>query len=281
MSTLIIFNGKIVPTNHPCINYNDRSFTLGHGIFETILVNKSVIFAVDYHWRRFQTSARLIDIRIPFSYDEFITMLNEVIQINHLQNTIAGIRVTLSQGEAARGILAPTPITPNFVIMAFERALNGPPTLAGLIVQSRKNETAVSAKIKSTSYLDNILAKKEALAEGFDEAIFLNTVANLADGAVSNFFIVNNNQIYTPRVEDGALPGVIRQILLDDSTTHFSISEQTISLAMLKQADEIFLTNVLIGVKSLHRLNNQIFKSFEVANKIAGWLKDYKNYPLM
>lgn len=276
--TTIIFNGKTIPSSQACIKHNDRGFTLGHGLFETILVKKGAFPALDYHWHRLETSAPLIGITVPFSRQELVEMLNALIEANNLQQKIAGARVTLTHGESARGILPATPPSPNFVISVFEYSHALKADFSALIVTTTKNEHTVAAQIKSISYLDNILAKQEAMSQGYDEAILLNTASHVADGAITNVFIVKNGQIYTPPIADGALPGVVRAILLEELKVGFPIVEKSISADELLGADEVFLTNALMGVQQVKQINDKKYHVFSISQAIANQLREAKNY---
>jgi branched-chain amino acid aminotransferase len=274
----IIVNKNLVSSENPCIKYNDRGFTLGHGLFETILVKKSSIPALRYHWQRLKTSADMINISLPFTLDQLEEMVYLLIHENHLQNKVAGSRITLTHGESERGILPPESPHPNFLITVFECMPSTNTPLEALIVTTRKNEHSVTSRIKSISYLDNILAKKEALKEGYDEAIILNSAGNIADGSISNIFLVKDNQIITPLVADGALPGVVRAILLEELKDKFSFVEKTIAPDELMCADEIFLTNALMGIKKVCKLNHRKFNFFEITNTIQSALQEKMNY---
>lgn len=275
--TTIIFNGKTIPSSQACIKHNDRGFTLGHGLFETILIKKGAAPALDYHWHRLETSAPLISITLPFAKQGLTEMLNALIKENNLQDKIAGARVTVTHGESARGIFPVTPPPPNFVISVFEYTHTPKADFSALIVSTRKNEHTVAARIKSTSYLDNILAKQEAMQHGYDEAILLNTASNIADGAITNIFMVKNGQIYTPLIADGALPGVLRTILLKELNVQFPIIEKSISPNELLSADEVFLTNALMGVQPVSQINStkyQVSTSLAVTER----LREATNY---
>lgn len=274
----IIFNKNIVPSNQPCIKYNDRGFTLGHGLFETILVKNGSIPVLDYHWKRLEASASIMGIVIPFSYQELELMIHQLIERNSLQDTLAGVRLTLTNGESARGILPSATPQPNFVISAFEHTITSNPDYSATTVSIKKNEHAPSSRIKSTNYLDNILARQEAVSLGYDEAILLNTASNIADGTISNVFMVKNNQIFTPHVSDGALPGVIRSILLEEFKSLFSITEKSISLPEILDADEVFLTNALMGIRPLSKLNSKNYTTFLITNHVKHALRERKNY---
>lgn len=278
MST-IIFNDTVIPSDQACIKHNDRGLALGHGLFETILVKKGTIPLLDYHWKRVKTSAPIIGLKIPFSYTHLKSMIEVLIEKNELHNKIAGARLTITHGEAGRGILPSETRSPNFIISVFEYAHTMHSNYSALISSIRKNEHSPSCNIKSTSYLDNILAKQEAIDSSYNEAILLNTASNVADGAISNIFMVKQNKIITPKLSDGALPGVIRSVLLTEFQHSFSIDEQSISMPELLDADEVFITNALMGIQPLHRINDRIFHPFPIATMLANTLRE-KQYVL-
>jgi branched-chain amino acid aminotransferase len=274
----IILNKDLALSENPCIRHNDRGFTLGHGLFETILVKKGAIPALGYHWERLKTSVEMIGISLPFTLLRLEAMIGILIQENNLHDKIAGSRVTLTHGESERGIFPLHDPQPNFLITAFECMPSTDKPLKALIVKTRKNEYSITSKIKSISYLDNILAKKEALKEGYDEGILLNTAGKIADGSISNIFMVKDNQVITPLITDGALPGVVRAILLEELRDEFPFVQKTIDPDELMLADEIFLTNALTGIKKVCKLNNREFNFFEITNKIQSALREKKNY---
>lgn len=274
----INFNGQVIPAVEPCMQTNDRGLTLGHGLFETILIKKGSIPALAYHWQRLEASAPSIGISIPFSCHALETMLLALIEKNNLHDKIAGARLTLTSGNSARGILPAPGTQPNFFISVFEHAPLTKADYSAVIVDIKKNEHAPSARIKSTSYLDNVLAKQEAITQGYDEAILLNTANHIADGAISNIFMVKNQHIYTPRIADGALPGVVRAILLDEFSNLFSLTEKSITTDELLDADEIFVTNALMGIKLVTKLQDKIFLQFPCALELQAVLRERKGY---
>lgn len=203
-------------------------------------------------------------------------MIVQLIEKNNLQNKIAGARLTLTSGESERGIFPSLKTKPNFVISVFELTTPKSVEYSAVIVSVRKNEYALSSRIKSTSYFDNILAKQEAIDLGYDEAILLNTSDNVADGAISNIYIVKDKQIVTPPISEGALPGVVRSMLLEEFHHQFLINEQQISVSDMLNADEVFITNALMGVRSLTKLNAKELHVFSVAESIGEALREKK-----
>ena len=274
----IIYNGNLLPSNQACIKSNDRGFTLGDGLFETLLVKNNSFPALRYHWRRLTESAALIGIAVPFTYQAFELMLSQLIEKNELKNKIAGARLTITSGESERGVLPSSQTKPNFVISVFELASAVSAEYSAVIVSVIKNEYALCSRIKSTSYLDNILAKREAINLGYDEAILLNVASNIADGAVSNIYMVKDKQIFTPPISDGALPGVVRSILLEECHDEFMIIEKSISVTEILDADEVFISNALMGVRPVSELNTKKFNFSSIACRVSETLRKKKDY---
>lgn len=254
---LIIVNGEKVPHDSMCISAFDRGITLGHGLFETILINEGCTPLINYHWDRLVASAKLINIDIPFTLIELEHMIQELIELNELRGSNGGVRLTVTDGIAPRGVLSNSHQPSTFIINTFSMTTHSIEPMSASVVLTRKNENSVSSQIKSTSYLDLILAKREAVSKGFEEAFLLNSKGNLAEGAITNIFVIKGNKIYTPSIADGALPGITRHIILNE--LHFdglSIQEESITLDFLKQADEIFISNALLGIRAIKVLDD-------------------------
>lgn len=272
----IIYNGKTISPDEPCLRHNDRGFTLGHGLFETLRVNKGTMPAFDCHWRRLEESAPLIGVCLPFSKQALEQMIDQLVIENDLKRKIAGVRLTVSQGESARGLVPQTPPSPNFVLSVFEYVHDPRTDYSVRIVTVRKNEHSLASRIKSISCLENILAKQEAVREGYDEAILLNTASYVADGAMTNVFMVQGGHIYTPWVADGALPGVLRRLLIEEC--QMPIVEKSISLSDLLNAEEVFLTNALMGIQPVRRINSTEYLLSSVGHAVAQRLQEVKHY---
>lgn len=276
----IIVNGKKILSDALCISAYDRGLTLGHGLFETMLYNKKSVPLIFYHFNRLLTSADLLGIKFSFDLAELENMINELLTANHLIDEKAAIRLTVTDGISERGLLSNGQQKPTVILTASRLPETKIQSLTATIVTTRRNEGSLSAKIKSISYLDNIFAKKEAISKGFDEAFLLNSKLYVAEGSISNVFMVKDNITYTPLIEDGALPGITRHILINKLPLNgIKIKEQHITSDMLLNADEIFISNALMGVKPISKLDNKIFSdNFNIANLLSAALRDKYNY---
>jgi branched-chain amino acid aminotransferase len=270
----IIVNEEEVLSNTLCISAYDRGLTLGHGLFETMLFNKGSVSSIFYHWERLLTSADLLGIKIPFNFSKLESMINRLIIINDLCNETSALRLTITDGISERGLLSHGQQKMTTILTASRLPEIQSKSMTATIVNTRRNEGSLSSKIKSISYLDNILAKKEALSKGYDEAILLNSKCYVAEGSISNIFMVKNNAVYTPPIIDGALPGITRYIILNKLTLDgIEIKEKHISVDMLLNADEIFISNSLMGVKSINKLNDLIFDKHHIVDLISKLLR--------
>jgi branched-chain amino acid aminotransferase len=276
----IIFNGKFILSETPCLNVYDRGFTLGHGLFETIMVNNGSLPLLSYHWDRLMTSSCTLGIKLPFTYSDLQDMTGDIISKNQLLNCKGSLRLTVTDGVSERGILATGNPTPSFTLTSATLPANKHHSMSATVVDTRRNELSMTSRIKSISYLDNILARKEAVLKGADEAFLLNSKGLLAEGSVSNVFIVKNGTLSTPRIEDGALPGVIRHIILNKLPLNEIITkEEGISLEMLLNAEDIFITNALFGVMPINQINDKkIANSSSITTLISKELIKSFNY---
>ncbi|MDZ5034103.1 aminotransferase class IV, partial [Clostridium perfringens] len=118
--------------------------------------------------------------------------------------------------------------------------------------------------IKSLNYLDNILERESALKEGYDEVLFLNEKGYISQGTTSNIFIVKDNIEYTPNVRSVLLPGIVRDFIIN----YYEVYEKEITLDEVMESDEIFITNSLLGIMGISKINNKILKENKVTIKI-------------
>jgi branched-chain amino acid aminotransferase len=280
MPNTIIINGYLKNSNEPTISAQDRGFTLGHGLFETILIKNGLTSTLEYHWNRLITSAEIIGITIPFNFLELKEMINTLLIKNNFQKKICSLRITVTDGISQRGLLSTDDRTPTYVLFLSEIINFNKKPIKAIISTIRKNELSFSHRVKSISYLDNILAKREALTRNADEAFMLNSKNHVTEGTISNIFAVKNQIIITPPVSDGLLPGITRHILLNDfKTSNYQIIEETINFDFLIDADEIFITNSLMGAVPVVQLENKVFnQNFQITELINQFLTKKFNY---
>lgn len=266
----VLFNGHLMADDAPCVPVFDRGLTLGHGLFETMLACQGRIPLLPLHWQRLTDSAALLGMRIPLDLAQLSSHIQTLLQANAWMQENCALRLTVTDGAAQRGLLADGTQTPNVMLSGTVLPAHRPASMTATVVATRRNEWSLSSRVKSLSYLDNILAKREAIARGFDEALMLNSRGVLADGALSSVFVVREGKVCTPPVSDGALPGVIRRLIVDEMKL---ACECSLDVDMLANADAMFVTNTLVGLVPLARLEARpLLLTCPLTKEIAGRL---------
>ncbi len=237
-------NGQLVPDDLARLDPRDRGFMLGDGLFETIRLEDGWIAYLDRHLARLRQGADFLGIPLHWSDAEIETGLNALIAAERL--TDASFRITLSRGPGERGIAPPTVPTPTLLITIGKLPPAGPPLRAVIATVTRRNEASPLSRLKTLNYLDNILARQEALGRDADEAILLNTRGLVAEASIANLFVLSAGVLKTPPIGDGALPGIMRRALIE----HCGAVEASLVPEDLMAATAVFLSNSL-GLKPI------------------------------
>jgi branched-chain amino acid aminotransferase len=251
----IYLNGETIDANEARIDPMDRGFLLGDGLFETFRVKAGKAQRIDSHLSRLARGCNIIKMPYP---NEIEPAIAEIISVNKIVN--GSVRLTLTRGLGPRGVLPPPNMQPTVMISATEIDMLSQEPIKAIIAEStRRNEFSPLSQCKCLNYLDNIIGRQEAEAQGADEALLRNTVGNLAEATASNLFLVIEDRLLTPPVSDGALSGVVREEILEDA------EEKTIEPQDISKASEAFLTNSL-GVRPLISVDGQLVGSGEVGH---------------
>jgi branched-chain amino acid aminotransferase len=243
-------NGSLVEA--ALVDCADRGFTLGDGLFETICFASGRPRHWDRHWARFTKGAEQLGIPIPTSQSEVLQAFADLARSNGLND--GTVRVTLTRGIGARGLLPPATPSPTLVITMVAAAAPLGPARLTICTVTRRNQFSPLSQIKSLNYLDGILARQEASQKGFDEALLLNTEGYVAETTVSSVFAWLDGELVTPPIKDGALPGVARGLVIE----RLGARERSLSLADLLRSEEIVLTNAL-GCRSGIEIDGKLF----------------------
>jgi branched-chain amino acid aminotransferase len=246
----VSINGVLTEQEAARIDPFDRGLTLGDGVFETIAVRKNKVRRLPAHLARLREGAKVLGIPLPNDDDRLLQAIADTITANNLTDAV--VRVTLTRGPGARGIAPPSDATPTFIVTAAPLPPEPEPARVIIAKSTRRNEHSPLSRIKSLNYLDNILARQEAVAARADDAILLNTAGRVAESTVANVFILVDGGLYTPPLTDGALPGVMRA----DTIKLARAEEKPITVDLFMRASEIFLTNAL-GLRPVVYIGDQ------------------------
>ena len=256
----IYVNGKLVPEKDAKISVFDHGLLYGDGVFEGIRSYNGRVFMLDAHIDRLYRSAKAIALEIPMSKK---AMSAAVVKTCKANNTMNGyVRLVVTRGVGTLGLNPYLCKTPQVIIIAADIQLY-PKELyeKGLSIvtvgTTRNLSEAVNPRIKSLNYLNNILAKIEAINAGCMEAIMLNSQGAVAEATGDNLFVLRGDVLRTPPVNEGILEGITRAAVMKLATeAGYSVREERLSRYDLYTADEVFLTGTaaeVIGVVNIDR----------------------------
>jgi branched-chain amino acid aminotransferase len=255
---LIFINGQVHEVAEARIDPFDRGLLLGDGLFETMLSRAGVTFRLGAHLARLASGAKLLGIPLPIPMAEIANAVTATVNANKLEHADAIVRITLTRGPAARGLTLPPKPAPMVMVTAVPYTAQLPEIGTACVVGPRRNELSIGTNIKTINYLENVLAAQEASVQGCDEGLMLNGRNHIACGSRSNLFAMLDGVLYTPPLEDGVLPGIVRAVVLEMAKVlHLKHRQAPLWVYDLPRITEAFITNSLIGVMPLGRIGEQ------------------------
>jgi branched-chain amino acid aminotransferase len=258
-SSKVWLNGRLVPQSQAKVSVFDHGVLYGDGCFEGIRVYNGRIFKLASHLRRMYASARGIRLDPPYASEQIDRAVRETVEANSVLNGY--VRLVFTRGIGTLGLhpfKCPSPeafvIADSIQLYPEELYRQG----LDIIVATwrRVPATCVDPTIKSLNYLNNKLAKIEAIDADVLEAIMLNSTGDVAECTGDNIFMVVGNEIVTPHNDAGILRGITRQYVIDELAPAMGhpVTQRRIELAEMLKADEVFLTGTaaeIIGVRKI------------------------------
>jgi len=259
----------------------DRGLLLGDGVFETLRCYNGKPLALDQHLARLSKGLNALEISYSLDHRNITDIIQQLLSENNLLDKDASVRITITRGEGQRGLNPPTTCTPTLLITTSEYIHQKNKPLNLCISKYTINEHSPLSQFKTLQYLEHVMARKEAVNAGFDDAILLNTRGNIVCTTAANIFLIINDELHTPALTCGALPGITRNSILEmiassepctaltsepcttlDSEPRTLVSdpikthERPITLQDFSTASEIFICNSLIEIQPVDRVDN-------------------------
>ena len=275
---IIYINGKYLNKRDAKISIFDHGFLYGDSIFETLRVYNSKIFRFNEHIIRLKNSGSLIGLSISISSKNLKKICNKLISKNKLKE--AKLRITITRGVGAGNLNPSSCKKPGLIITAsrFKPYLKKI-YKEGIIVKVlniKKNiPQAIPYNLKSGNYLSQVLAKKEASRYKSFEGIMLNNNGEVTEGIISNFFMVKDEILFTPKIGSGCLNGITRgEVVKLARDLGIRVKEEVLTRKDLYKAKEAFFTSTLMEVMPIRKIDNYVLGKPGSLTKIL--IKEYK-----
>ena len=248
MPNKVFLNDNLIDVDKACVSVTDGGLLYGAGLFETMRSRRGVVFRLEDHLDRLSSSARTLSLSYPFETTYIPEAIDRLLQANELAE--ARLRVTLTNGPL---MVSEEQRRPTLLITATEFRPYPPEYYrAGVLVilcPFRQNPTEPTCGHKTTSYYPRLLALDLAHRKRAAEALWFTTDNRLAEGCVSNVFLVKKSVLYTPPLETPVLPGIARRTVCQLAQQQsLELVEKDLTISDVLEADEIFLTNVIMEV---------------------------------
>ncbi|MFP4176930.1 MAG: branched-chain-amino-acid transaminase [Planctomycetota bacterium] len=261
MPLQVYINGEFIDKSEASISVFDHGLLYGDGVFEGIRAYGGQVFRCEEHVQRLYDSAKAIALDIPMPPEQMREAIEKTLDINELSD--AYIRVVVTRGVGTLGLDPTKCDNPQVIIITDEISLYPPEFYEkGLevitVATVRNAHNALSPKIKSLNYLNNILAKIEGIQSGVIEAIMLNNEGYVAECTGDNLFIVTDGTLVTPPPEAGILEGITRQTVMDLAReAGIGAEERQLTRFDLYVADEAFLTGTAAEIVPVVRIDSR------------------------
>jgi len=283
--TIAFLNGEFMPLSEAKISPMDRGFLFGDGIYEVIPTYHGKAVGMTGHLSRMRDGLAAISITNPYNAQQWQQNLNGLIDANasHFPNGNIGVYFHISRGTDTKRYHAyPQNITPTVFGFAFEIAPSQPLEAANVKpfkVALEEDKRWQRCHIKSTSLLGNVMHFQAGVDSGVQETILHNSDGIITEASSCNVFMVKDNAIFTPPLDNQLLPGITRQIALEAfNRAGLAVEEKWFTKEDLFNADEVWLTSSSKEIAPVVEVDGKTIGSGEVGQMWEKAIKAYHNY---
>ena len=266
-------NGEIIPAEKARVSVNDYGFLYGFGLFETIRAYNGKPFMLEAHLERINGSLRSLGLSFQLEPREIRRAVERLLAESGLSSADSRIRLSITPGEGKPTGDLGSCGEPTIVILASPISPDLDATLAlgvkAVVYPHPRSLSGEMARMKLSSYVENLLARRYAREEGAFEAIFLDRSGYVLEGAISNLFMLRGERLITPPVELGLLPGITRSVVIRIARDlGVEVDEEPFRLEELLESNGIFITNSIIGIVPVRELEERMMGIPEIASAL-------------
>lgn len=259
-------NGKLLKHDKAFVKTDDHSYRYGDGLFETMKIKEGKILLAELHFERLFKSLAILKIQIPRRFSKDI-LEKGIINLSKKNNCKEAARVRLSISRGNGGLYdaddklqyviecGPLPGTMN--------KLNKKGLLIG-VFPSAKKSCDVFSNLKSASHLPYVMGALFSKEKKLDDCLIMNMYSRICDSTIANLFWVKGKIIFTPPLSEGCIAGVMRAHILEGlKALKYNVREKNCEIKDLENADEIFLTNAIRGIRWVRAFRNREYINSE------------------
>lgn len=258
MAEKVFLNNKLVDIDKARISVTDSGFLYGAGLFETMRSYKGTVFSLKDHLDRLFFSSRSLSINNPYDRKYLTDTIYKVLQANKL--TDARLRLTLTNGPISQSDeqRAPTLLITATKLQPYPAEYYEKGVLV-VLCPFRQNAGEPTCGHKTTSYFSRLIALNRAHQKRAAEALWFTTNNRLAEGCISNVFLVKDSVLYTPPIETPVFAGVARKTVCQIALTNsIKLVEKDLYIDDVLAANEIFLTNVIMQIMPVNSVEKHM-----------------------
>lgn len=257
---MINYNGNFIPQEQLQLTNENRAFKYGDGIFETVKVqNNKVVFWED-HYFRLMASMRMLRMKIPMRFTlEFLE--EEILKTVKAQPNGRIFRARLNVYRKDGGLYTPNTNEVDYIIDVKEVNYQAKKPYRIELYKDFYNYSGLLSTVKTTNRMLNTLASVFAKENDVDNCILLNERKGVAEVTNGNIFVIKGNAVKTPALTEGCIKGIIRKKVIEQlqKSEHYTIEETAISPFEIQKADEVFITNAVMGIQPVTHYRKKEF----------------------
>ena len=270
---MINFNGELLFEENVKLSSENRGFKYGDAVFETIKVShKRVVFWED-HYFRLMASMRMLRMKIPMQFTlEFLE--KEILKTVAVQEEASSFRVRLNVYRKDGGLYTPKTNEIDYLIDVKVNTYQTKNTYTVDVFKDFYNYSGLLSTIKTNNRMVNTLASIYAQENDLDNCVLINEKKGVVEVTNANIFVLKGNIVKTPALTEGCIKGIVRNKVIEIilKNKEYTLEETTISPFEIQKADEVFITNAIIGVQAVTNYKKKNF-TIDFANKISKSLK--------
>jgi branched-chain amino acid aminotransferase len=274
MHRFLLHNEDILDAHQKSLSAGQVGFLNGWGVFSTLRVQEGVPFVFERHWERMQRDAARMHVPFPSDRDSVRARLLRLVEANSAWNATLRVAVVRNHG----GLFEGPDLARDFELIAFTADINNWGTSVRLTVKAHgRHAQNEFAGTKVLSWAQNLTWYEEAHQRGFDEMILLNERGEVCECTSANLFIARGNEVFTPPLNSGCLPGVTRALLLEEiRVPGISAAEKTLLPKDLEDADQVFITSTTRDFLPVSQIEGLTVRSG--GNVVAALTRAFEEY---